>query len=85
MSLLPAAHTTPFAEELADIFEKAKAAGQSHVVMEVSSHALEQDRVAGIEFDVAAFTNLTQDHLDYHGDMDTYRQAKFAPLRRAER
>jgi len=73
---LPAAHTTPFAEELAHIFKKANDAGLSHVVMEVSSHALEQQRVAGIEFDVAAFTNLTQDHLDYHHDMDNYRQAK---------
>ncbi len=74
--LLPAARTTPFGEELADMFARARDAGNSHAVMEVSSHALEQDRVAGIEFDVAAFTNLTQDHLDYHPDMDAYRRAK---------
>src|ERR1700689_4962082 len=45
-------------------------------VMEVSSHALEQDRVRGIEFDAAVFTNLTQDHLDYHKTMDAYASAK---------
>ena len=74
--MLPAARTTPFGEELAGMFARARDAGHSHVVMEVSSHALEQDRVAGIEFDVAAFTNLTQDHLDYHPDMEAYRRAK---------
>ncbi len=72
----PAAHTTPFGEELAVLFAKARDAGRSHVVMEASSHALEQERVAGIDFDAAAFTNLTQDHLDYHQDMDTYCRAK---------
>jgi len=73
---VPARHTTPFAEDLAAAFKQAFDAGQTHVVMEVSSHALEQDRVSGIEFDVAAFTNLTQDHLDYHGDMERYLRAK---------
>ncbi len=71
-----ALHTTPFAEDLAALFRKTRDTGHSHVVMEVSSHALEQDRVAGIDFDVACFTNLTQDHLDYHADMDAYRRAK---------
>ena len=51
-------------------------ADASHVAMEVSSHALDQHRVAGVDFDVALFTNLTQDHLDYHGDMETYFEAK---------
>lgn len=74
--MLPAAHTTPFGEDLAALFARAKAAGHDHVVMEVSSHSLEQERVAGIEFDVAAFTNLTQDHLDYHRDMASYLKAK---------
>lgn len=69
---LDAAHTTPFPEDLAAMFHRAKDAGQTHVVMEVSSHALEQERVAGIEFDVGAFTNLTQDHLDYHESMEAY-------------
>ncbi len=72
----PARHTTPFAEDLAGMFLEANAAGMSHVVMEVSSHALDQDRVAGIDFDVAAFTNLTQDHLDYHENMGAYLAAK---------
>lgn len=73
---LPAKHTTAFAEDLADLFARAREAGATHAVMEVSSHALAQDRVAGIDFDVAAFTNLTQDHLDYHASMDDYRAAK---------
>lgn len=73
---LPAAHTTPFGEVLAEAFAQARDKGMSHVVMEASSHALDQERVAGIDFTVAAFTNLTQDHLDYHKDMDDYRRAK---------
>ncbi len=72
----PALHTTPFGEELAAHFARAKACGQTHVVMEVSSHALEQERVAGIRFTAGAFTNLTQDHLDFHHDMESYRRAK---------
>jgi UDP-N-acetylmuramoyl-L-alanyl-D-glutamate--2,6-diaminopimelate ligase len=73
---IAAPHTTPFGEDLAALFARAKSAGHTHVVMEASSHALEQERVAGIEFDVAAFTNLTQDHLDFHQDMATYQRAK---------
>jgi len=73
---LPAKHTTPFGDELADMFDHARRAHQTHVVMEVSSHALAQQRVAGIDFDVAAFTNLTQDHLDFHGNMEAYGVAK---------
>ena len=69
---LDAAHTTPFPEDLAAMFRRAKDAGLTHVVMEVSSHALEQERVAGIEFDAGVFTNLTQDHLDYHVSMEAY-------------
>ena len=60
-------------------------AGCAFVVMEVSSHALVQHRVAGLTFDVGVFTNLTQDHLDYHGTMEEYRRAKgllFAQCRR---
>lgn len=71
-----AAHTTPFGEDLALLFAEALKGGCAHVVMEASSHALEQERVAGISFNVAAFTNLTQDHLDYHKDMDAYLRAK---------
>lgn len=79
-----APHTTPFGEDLAGLFARALAAGERHVVMEVSSHSLEQERVAGIDFDVAAFTNLTQDHLDYHVDMESYRQAKLRLFERIE-
>lgn len=75
-TLLPAPHTTPFGDELARLLAQSREAGDSHVVMEVSSHALAQERVAGIRFTAAAFTNLTQDHLDYHETMDAYRDAK---------
>jgi len=79
-----ARHTTPFGEELADMFARARDAGETHVVMEVSSHALEQERVAGIKFTCAAFTNLTQDHLDYHKNMDAYRDAKLMLFKRID-
>jgi UDP-N-acetylmuramoyl-L-alanyl-D-glutamate--2,6-diaminopimelate ligase len=79
--ILPALHTTPFGEDLAAMFQCAKTLGISHVVMEVSSHALAQERVAGIDFNAAAFTNLTQDHLDFHGDMTLYREAKLKLFR----
>lgn len=79
-----ARHTTPFAEELADMFGRARDAGLAHVAMEVSSHAIEQERIAGIEFDVAAFSNLTQDHLDFHKTMDAYRRAKVRLFERIE-
>ncbi len=71
-----APHTTPFGEDLASLFAQTAQAGIDHVAMEVSSHALAQDRVAGIAFNVAAFTNLTRDHLDYHETMEAYLQAK---------
>lgn len=74
-------HTTPFAEDLALVFAQAVAAGCTHLVMETSSHALEQQRTAGIHFRVGAFTNLTQDHLDYHRTMDEYREAKLLLFR----
>jgi UDP-N-acetylmuramoyl-L-alanyl-D-glutamate--2,6-diaminopimelate ligase len=71
-----AAHTTPFAVDLQARLAKALAAGCTTGVMEVSSHALDQGRVWGCEFAVAVFTNLTQDHLDYHPDMEAYFAAK---------
>jgi len=74
-------HTTPFGEDLAPLFARALETGATHVVMEVSSHALEQDRTAGIDYDAAAFTNLSQDHLDYHDDMARYREAKLKLFR----
>ena len=72
----PAPHTTPEALELARIFNEALGQGASDVVMEVSSHALAQQRIFGVPFDVAVFTNLTRDHLDYHKSMDEYFAAK---------
>lgn len=71
-----ATHTTPFSVDLQAQFASALESGNEYVVMEVSSHALAQKRVRGCEFDVAVFTNLTQDHLDYHKDMEDYFSAK---------
>jgi UDP-N-acetylmuramoyl-L-alanyl-D-glutamate--2,6-diaminopimelate ligase len=71
-----ASHTTPFSVHLQDKLAQARNAGAEVGVMEVSSHALAQSRVLGCEFEVAAFTNLTQDHLDYHATMDDYFAAK---------
>lgn len=69
-------HTTPDAYELNEIFDKMYTAGCDYVIMEVSSHALDQKRVYGVEFEVGIFTNLTQDHLDYHITMENYAKAK---------
>ncbi|HBE18525.1 MAG TPA: UDP-N-acetylmuramoyl-L-alanyl-D-glutamate--2,6-diaminopimelate ligase [Cyanobacteria bacterium UBA11149] len=71
-----AVHTTPFPVELQQQLKLAVSAGCEFGVMEVSSHALAQGRVMGCGFEVAAFTNLTQDHLDYHRDMEDYFAAK---------
>ncbi|HEV3512876.1 MAG TPA: UDP-N-acetylmuramoyl-L-alanyl-D-glutamate--2,6-diaminopimelate ligase [Candidatus Sulfotelmatobacter sp.] len=72
----PAPHTTPEALELARLFNEALGQGATDAVMEVSSHALAQQRIYGVPFDVAVFTNLTRDHLDYHQTMDEYFAAK---------
>ncbi len=69
-------HTTPEASDLYEILADGVRAGATEVVMEMSSHALDQERVWGIPVDVAIFTNLTQDHLDYHGTMEGYAAAK---------
>jgi UDP-N-acetylmuramoyl-L-alanyl-D-glutamate--2,6-diaminopimelate ligase len=74
--VLPAPHTTPEALETNRILAEALANGATEAVMEVSSHALAQQRVFAIPFDVAVFTNLTRDHLDYHRTMDEYFAAK---------
>jgi UDP-N-acetylmuramoyl-L-alanyl-D-glutamate--2,6-diaminopimelate ligase len=74
--VLPAPHTTPEALELNQLLAEGIGLGVTEAVMEVSSHALEQQRVFGIPFDVAVFTNLTRDHLDYHGTMEEYFRAK---------
>lgn len=71
-----ATHTTPFAADLQKQLSQALAAGSEYAVMEVSSHALVQGRVKECEFTCAVFTNLTQDHLDFHGTMEAYFAAK---------
>lgn len=73
---IEASRTTPGADELQKLFSMMVEAGCEYVVMEVSSHALYLDRVYGIEFEVGVFTNLTQDHLDFHKTMEEYGKAK---------
>jgi UDP-N-acetylmuramoyl-L-alanyl-D-glutamate--2,6-diaminopimelate ligase len=73
---LPGARTTPESTDLYATLAVMAERGITHVFMEVSSHALTLNRVSGIKFDVAIFTNLTQDHLDFHGSMDNYFAAK---------
>lgn len=72
----PSPHTTPEARDVFQLLAEGVAAGATECVMEVSSHALDQGRVWGLHWDAAIFTNLTQDHLDYHGDMESYFRAK---------
>jgi UDP-N-acetylmuramoyl-L-alanyl-D-glutamate--2,6-diaminopimelate ligase len=73
---IPASHTTPGALELQQLLSRMVERGCTSAVMEVSSHALAQDRTSGCEYDVAVFSNLTQDHLDFHETMEAYFQAK---------
>lgn len=82
--VFPAQLTTPDPYELNELFQKMVTAGCTHCVMEVSSQALAQQRVAGLRFDIALFTNLTQDHLDYHGTFENYRAAKHKLFEQAE-
>ena len=72
----PVARTTPESVDLQAILRRMVAAGDRACAMEVSSHALELDRVGGVSFAAAGFTNLTQDHLDFHPDMEHYFAAK---------
>jgi UDP-N-acetylmuramoyl-L-alanyl-D-glutamate--2,6-diaminopimelate ligase len=74
--IFPAPHTTPESLELNSLLGEGLGLGVTEAVMEVSSHALEQQRVFAIPFDVAVFTNLTRDHLDYHATMENYFAAK---------
>ncbi len=69
-------HTTPESIDIEEFIRLSLEEGSYYLVMEVSSHALDLHRVDGIDFDVAVFTNLTQDHLDYHEDMNSYKNAK---------
>jgi UDP-N-acetylmuramoyl-L-alanyl-D-glutamate--2,6-diaminopimelate ligase len=72
----PAEHTTPEADDIARTMAEMRALGATHVVMEVSSHALALGRLRGVHVRVAALTNLTQDHLDFHGSMQAYAETK---------
>jgi UDP-N-acetylmuramoyl-L-alanyl-D-glutamate--2,6-diaminopimelate ligase len=74
--IIPAARTTPESVEIQEMMSQMLRAGCRAVSMEVSSHALDQHRVDSVDFDVAVFTNLSQDHLDYHGTMQNYFEAK---------
>ncbi|HEY4639228.1 MAG TPA: UDP-N-acetylmuramoyl-L-alanyl-D-glutamate--2,6-diaminopimelate ligase, partial [Candidatus Udaeobacter sp.] len=74
--ILPATRTTPESLDVQELLAQMVSAGCKAAAMEVSSHALAQDRTRGLEWDVAVFTNLTQDHLDFHGTMENYFQAK---------
>ena len=74
--VLPAIRTTPESFELQELLAQIANAGCKAAAMEVSSHALAQERTRGLEWDVAVFTNLTQDHLDFHGTMENYFEAK---------
>ena len=83
--VIPTERTTPESFELQQLFGRMRDAGCTHVVMEVSSHAIALDRVAGVHYDVAAFTNLTEDHLDFHKTMESYCDAKAELFRRCDR
>jgi len=83
-AVVPADMTTPGPGELADLMRRMQDNGVTHCVMEVSSHALHQKRVEGIDFKVGVFTNLTGDHLDYHKTMDEYAAAKGLLFKRLE-
>jgi UDP-N-acetylmuramoyl-L-alanyl-D-glutamate--2,6-diaminopimelate ligase len=72
----PSTHTTPESRDLFELMAEGAARGATELVTEVSSHALDQGRAAGVNFDVAVFTNLTRDHLDYHQTMEKYFAAK---------
>ena len=75
-TVIPTERTTPESYDLQELFANMRDAGCTHVVMEVSSHALSLERVGGVGYDVSAFTNLTEDHLDFHGTMEEYCDAK---------
>ena len=74
--VIPTERTTPESFELQSLFAQMRDAGCTHVVMEVSSHAVALERIGGVRFDVAAFTNLTEDHLDFHKTMENYCDTK---------
>ena len=75
-TVVPATHTTPDALRLNELLRRMVDENVTHCFMEVSSHSVDQERISGLDFDVAVFTNLTHDHLDYHGTFDAYLRAK---------
>ena len=75
-STQPAERTTPEAPDLEKLFKQVVDAGWEYAVMEVSSHAIEMKRVQELRFEIAVFTNLSRDHLDFHGDMESYFRVK---------
>ncbi|MDY3225328.1 MAG: UDP-N-acetylmuramoyl-L-alanyl-D-glutamate--2,6-diaminopimelate ligase [Candidatus Faecousia sp.] len=82
---IPTERTTPESLELQALFARMRDTGCTHVVMEVSSHAVTLERIGGVHFHVAAFTNLTEDHLDFHKTMDAYCDAKAELFRRCDK
>ncbi len=84
-TVVPTERTTPESYDLQALFAQMRDAGCDYCVMEVSSHALSLERVGGVHYDVAAFTNLTEDHLDFHGTMEEYCDAKATLLRRSSK
>ena len=83
--VIPTDRTTPESFELQALFARMRDAGCTHVIMEVSSHAIALDRVAGLHYRVAAFTNLTEDHLDFHKTMEHYCDTKAELFRRCDK
>ena len=83
--VLPSERTTPESLDLQALFARMRDAGCSHVIMEVSSHAIALDRVGGLSYKVAAFTNLTEDHLDFHKTMEEYAAVKARIFSRCEK
>ena len=83
--VVPTERTTPESYELQALFARMRDAGCTHMIMEVSSHAVTLERIGGITYDVAAFTNLTEDHLDFHKTMDAYCDAKAELFRRCDK
>ena len=83
--VIPTDRTTPESFELQSLFARMRDAGCTHVVMEVSSHAIALDRVGGVHFDIGAFTNLTEDHLDFHKTMEAYCDTKAELFKRCDK
>ena len=83
--VIPTERTTPESFELQALLAKMRDAGCTHAIMEVSSHAIALDRVAGLQYEVAAFTNLTEDHLDFHKTMEHYCDTKAELFRRCNK